>query len=65
MSTRPDWRQLTLFDDLEVPITVSIETTLPLSPTLNQVDKVPAIDVSLVRRTGPTRRPDIDGPRLL
>ena len=65
MSTRPRWRQLTLFDDLEVPIPVSVESPSPPAPNLDQVGPVPAIDIAQVRRKRPERRADLEGPRLL
>lgn len=61
MGTRPDWRQLTLFDDHEVAIPVSIETPSPVPPAFEQVDHVPAIDVSRVRRRRPPNQPELDG----
>ena len=63
MSAPSSWRQLTLFDDLEVPIAVSVEAPQPSVTDGNQVDRVPAIDVGSVRRKGPDRRREIEGPR--
>jgi hypothetical protein len=63
MSTRPCWRQLTLFDDHEVPIPVSVESPEPFAPNPEQVGPVPAIDVSRVRRRRPPNQPELDGLR--
>jgi hypothetical protein len=63
MSTPQRWRQLTLFDDLEVPIPLSVESPLPSATNLDQADGVPAIDVSRVRRKMPERGRELEGPR--
>jgi len=61
MSTHSGWRQLTLFDDLEVHIPVSVESPT-LSPTnQDQVGPVPAIDVNRIRRRRPPNQPELDG----
>ena len=61
MSAPSRWRQLTLFDDLEVPIAVSVEAPQPSLTDGNQVDRVPAIDVNRVRRRRPTNQQELDG----
>ena len=65
MSKRPSWRQLTLFDDHEIAIPVSVESPSPSAPNVDQVGPVPAIDVGQVRRKKPERRAEVEGPRLL
>jgi hypothetical protein len=61
MSARQHWPQLTLFDDLEVPLPVSVESPTPFSPNQEQVGQVPAIDVSRVRRRRTPNQPELDG----
>jgi hypothetical protein len=61
MSTHSGWRQLTLFDDLEVPLPVSVESPTPFSPSQDQIGQVPSIDVSRVRRRRPPNQPELEG----
>ena len=63
MSTRPHWPQLTLFDDLEIHIPVSVESPTPSAPNHDQVGLVPTIDVSRIRRRRPPNQPELDGLR--
>ena len=63
MSKRPSWRQLTLFDDQEIPIPVSVESPAPSITTVDQMDRVPSIDVTRVRRRRPPNQPELEGLR--